>query len=74
TVCPSPRWRKQTDLNGLNGQIRQRMVEKGHFYLVQTMIRGKLYLRVTLMNPFTEEGHLRGFLEEVNRFAQQRQS
>ncbi|MEL6673518.1 MAG: pyridoxal-dependent decarboxylase [Bacteroidota bacterium] len=64
----------QTDLNGLNGQIRQRMVEKGHFYLVQTMIRGKLYLRVTLMNPFTEEGHLRGFLEEVNRFAQQRQS
>jgi L-2,4-diaminobutyrate decarboxylase len=51
--------------NEVNGRIRQELLREGRFYLVQTSLRGTLYLRVTLMNPFTTEVHLREMLEAV---------
>lgn len=43
----------ETEISAHNAAIRQRLVEQGRFYIVQTTLRGKLYLRVTLTNPFT---------------------
>jgi L-2,4-diaminobutyrate decarboxylase len=51
--------------NELNGRIRRELLQEGRFYLVQTSLRGKLYLRVSLMNPFTTEAHLEEMLEAV---------
>jgi L-2,4-diaminobutyrate decarboxylase len=51
--------------NELNGRIRRELLREGRFYLVQTSLRGKLYLRVSLMNPFTTEAHLAEMLEVV---------
>lgn len=57
----------ETDtLNQINVQIRQQLLEDGEFYIVQTKIRGVQYLRVTIMNPFTTQKHLKRLLAKVN--------
>jgi len=51
--------------NALNLKIRQQLLEDGEFYIVQTKLRGKQYLRVTLMNPFTTETILEQLLDHI---------
>jgi len=52
-------------LNKLNRQIRQSILEEGEFYIVQTELNGNVYLRVTLMNPFTTEKQLEELLDTL---------
>ncbi|MEM8898249.1 MAG: pyridoxal-dependent decarboxylase [Bacteroidota bacterium] len=59
------------DLNQLNGQIRQALVENKQYYIVQTTINEKKYLRTSLMNPLTSEKELRGLLDELERLGNQ---
>ncbi|MEO1623913.1 MAG: pyridoxal-dependent decarboxylase, partial [Bacteroidota bacterium] len=40
--------------DALNAQIRQHLIEQGRFYIVETKIRGRHYLRTTIMNPMTD--------------------
>lgn len=56
-------------LNGLNQSIRDRLLADGRYFIVQASIGGKLYLRTTLMNVFTEPDHLEGLLEEIEQIA-----
>lgn len=56
-------------LNLLNKSIRQQVLEDGEFYIVQTTLGGILYLRTTIMNPFTTEEHLKKLLEKVKVIA-----
>ncbi len=56
--------------NGLQGNIRQQIIQSGSYYFVQTQLKGTLYLRTTLMNPFTTEQHLNGLLDEIARVGQ----
>lgn len=57
------------NLNALNATIRQQLVEEGKFYIVQTVIDGKRYLRTCIMNPFsTKDDHL-ALLNEIERLA-----
>jgi len=51
--------------NRLNSSIRQRLLEEGDFYIVQTVLRGKVFLRVTLMNPFTTAKYLTELLDKI---------
>lgn len=53
------------DLSKLNQAIRQALLEEGRFYIVQTVLNGALYLRVSLMNPLTTEQELQELLEAV---------
>ncbi len=46
------------NLNQINGKIRKKTLEEGRFYIVQTRLKGTLYLRTSLMNPFTGKDHL----------------
>ncbi len=41
------------------------MIEDGSFYLVQTQLPAGLFLRVTLINPLTNEGDLEDLLKAV---------
>ncbi|TAH18142.1 MAG: aminotransferase class I/II-fold pyridoxal phosphate-dependent enzyme [Cytophagales bacterium] len=59
----------QEQLNELNGAIRKNILEKGDFYIVQTAVRGKIYLRTTLMNPFTTEKELSELLHYIENLA-----
>jgi L-2,4-diaminobutyrate decarboxylase len=54
---------------GLNSKIRQRLLEEGKFYIVQTMLRDTFYLRVSLMNPLTTEQDLKSLLDEIEKIS-----
>lgn len=45
-------------LNEINEKIRKQSLREGRFYIVQTRLKGVLYLRTSLMNPFTSSDHL----------------
>lgn len=55
----------------INTQIRRRLLLDGKFYIVQTTLRGQLYLRVSLMNPQTTDQQLAALLDEVARIGQE---
>ncbi len=57
-----------TTCNQVNGLMRQRLLEEGRYYIVQTRLKGLLYLRTSLMSPFTTSGDLKElmrYLEEL---------
>ncbi|MBI3783163.1 MAG: pyridoxal-dependent decarboxylase [Deltaproteobacteria bacterium] len=57
------------DLDALQLQVRQRLLETEGFYLVQTRLRGKQFLRTTLINPFTSDADLEALMHEIRRLA-----
>ncbi|MEM7381366.1 MAG: aminotransferase class I/II-fold pyridoxal phosphate-dependent enzyme [Bacteroidota bacterium] len=61
--------RTEDELNEINQKIRQQILEEGTFYIVQTKLRGRHYLRTTIMNPFTTEEHFSALLENIKQKA-----
>jgi hypothetical protein len=43
------------------------MLESGEFYLVQARLKGELYLRCTLTNPFTRKNELKALLDRIEQ-------
>lgn len=58
----------EQQLNDLNKTIRQKLLQNSEFYIVQTVLNGKTFLRVTLMNPFTTREHLEKLLSIIPDF------
>jgi len=56
--------------NLLISRIRQRMIEEGRYYIVQTEIAGKTYFRTSLMNPFTGLEEMSGLIAELKRLSE----
>lgn len=54
-----------SELDELNRQIRKTILKTGNFYIVQTVLNGKQYLRTTLGSPMTEDKHLSLLLDEI---------
>jgi L-2,4-diaminobutyrate decarboxylase len=50
-------------------RIRQALIAGGRFYLVQTTLARGVFLRVTLINPLTEDCHLAELLDAVRAAA-----
>lgn len=59
----------EADLDRCQERVRQRLLAKGAFYLVQTRLRGRTYLRVTLINPLTTENDLEALLVAIRAAA-----
>ncbi|MEM9886015.1 MAG: aminotransferase class I/II-fold pyridoxal phosphate-dependent enzyme [Bacteroidota bacterium] len=57
------------NLNELNNYIRQQILEAGEFYIVKTTLKDQVYLRTTLMNPFTRLEDLELLLRRVRSIA-----
>lgn len=56
-------------LNRLNSSIRERIIKEGKFYIVQTELEDKLWLRVTIINPLTTEQDLKLLLDTIEEKA-----
>lgn len=57
------------EIGELNRAIRRRLMESGEFYIVQTNLDGAGALRVTVMNPLTDESDLDRLLDAIRRAA-----
>ena len=59
------RYKTAHNSSQLNQAIRNLLVEEGRFYIVQTILKGEHYLRVSLMNPLTTVQELKEMLQQV---------
>lgn len=57
-------------LNQHQNKIRKHLVESGAFHITQVNLHGIIWLRTTLMNPFTSELDLETLLEAIKRTSQ----
>jgi L-2,4-diaminobutyrate decarboxylase len=56
------------ELDALQSRLRQQLLQRGDFYLVQTALPGRgVYLRTTLINPLTAEAELDALLDALRR-------
>lgn len=51
--------------DGDQSAIRQRLIESGAFHITQVNLHDKIWLRTTVMNPFTTERDLDALLEQI---------
>jgi L-2,4-diaminobutyrate decarboxylase len=56
-------------LRGDQSLLRQRVVESGAFHLTQVTLNGQVWLRTTIMNPFTAESDLDALLAALRAVA-----
>jgi L-2,4-diaminobutyrate decarboxylase len=52
-------------LNKINAAIRDRIIKEGSFYIVQTELEERIWLRTTLLNPVTDEGDLSELIHRI---------
>lgn len=57
-------------LDAHNAHLRKTVIESGAFYIVQTTLRSRVWLRTALMNPFTTTQHLGALLDALEGIAQ----
>jgi L-2,4-diaminobutyrate decarboxylase len=57
--------------NRLNGAIRDKIIKEGSFYIVQAEIGGKVFLRLTIINPLTSMKELRKLIETIDILAKE---
>ncbi len=56
---------KSADLDSFHTQVRKKIIASGKTYLVQAQLPKGVYLRTTIMNPFTTEEVLENVIQEV---------
>jgi L-2,4-diaminobutyrate decarboxylase len=58
-----------TALNQLNSSLRKEILERGDFYIVQTVLNNMVWLRITIMSPFTDDSTLEKLLCHIEDIA-----
>lgn len=61
----------ESTLSKLNASIRRSLLEQGDFYIVQTLLNHKTWLRVTIMSPFTTSENFEQLLNRIELQANQ---
>jgi len=58
-----------SELDALQSRLREQLITRGDFYLVQTTLPKGVYLRTTLINPLTTDADLDALVEALRRAA-----
>lgn len=61
--------RSPEQLDSLQKRIRSQLIRGGLYYLVQTSLRGRSYLRTTIINPLTTDADLEQLLAAIRATA-----
>jgi L-2,4-diaminobutyrate decarboxylase len=61
----SPEDSSGLDLNAINSEIRSGIIKEGSFYIVQVELEGKIWLRVTIINPVTSTNDLKMLINRI---------
>jgi L-2,4-diaminobutyrate decarboxylase len=59
----------RAELDRLQAAIRRKLIADGSFYIVQTTLDRGVFLRITIINPFTSDGDLRALLDAIRAAA-----
>jgi L-2,4-diaminobutyrate decarboxylase len=59
----------EDQLDAYNRSLREKILAEGHYYMVQTLLGGKLWLRVSLMSPMNTEADLHLLLQKLENLA-----
>jgi len=54
-------------LNQINSAIRTKIIKEGSFYIVQAELNGKIWLRLTIINPVTSMEDLKLLIERIKQ-------
>jgi L-2,4-diaminobutyrate decarboxylase len=52
-------------INQINSAIRDKIIKEGSFYIVQAELLGKVWIRLTIINPVTSENDLKALLQRI---------
>jgi L-2,4-diaminobutyrate decarboxylase len=58
-------------LNKINLAIRDKIIKGGSFYIVKAELEGKIWIRVTIINPMTSEDDLKNLLKIIRETAEE---
>jgi L-2,4-diaminobutyrate decarboxylase len=61
----APEGQNDHTLNRINAGIRDRIIKEGSFYIVQVELNGKIWIRLTIINPVTSANDLKDLLEKI---------
>lgn len=65
----APHGYDETTLNKINAAIRDTIIKEGSFYLVQAELYGKIWIRLTIINPVTSQDDLKELLRLIKEVA-----
>lgn len=63
------RYTKGDPSNAFQLDLRNKLIDRGNFYITSTTIQGTRYLRLTVMNHLTDLPHIEALLDEVRLVA-----
>jgi len=61
----APKNKNDHILNQINLAIRDKIMKEGSFYIVQAEVDGKIWIRLTIINPITSKEDLQNLLQRV---------
>jgi L-2,4-diaminobutyrate decarboxylase len=57
----------EDNLNKINAAIRDRIIKDGSFYIVQAELGGKVWIRLTIINPVTSDKDLQELVQLIKK-------
>jgi L-2,4-diaminobutyrate decarboxylase len=63
----APEGHNDLTLNQINSAIRDRIIKEGSFYIVLAELDGKIWIRLTIINPLTSEDDLIDLLQRIKQ-------
>jgi L-2,4-diaminobutyrate decarboxylase len=57
------------DLNDLNKYVREQIILSGKFYIVQTVLKEQVYLRLSITNPLTKKVDIEEMIDAASFYA-----
>ncbi len=63
------RYKSGSDTNEYQLGLRNELVKRGNFYITSTEMKGKRYLRMTVINALTKTEHIKRLLDEIREIA-----
>lgn len=60
---------EESKANEANLYLREKILQEGEFYIVKTVIKGKHYLRTTLLSPLTELSHFQELITKIRELS-----
>jgi L-2,4-diaminobutyrate decarboxylase len=67
----APEGYNENTINQTNAAIRDKIIKEGSFYIVQAELDGKIWIRLTIINPVTSIDDLRELMDRIKEIGKE---